>query len=107
MTAISGAPIDPVEKRLSAIERDVGKLRVLAEANEQKINLIAEGHGTKLDSHSAKLDSHSRKLDAHSRKLNQIIKALVPLRDFVERIAGDHEQRISDLEKRVGGKAPH
>lgn len=117
MTDANGEPIDPVEKRLSVIEREVGKLRVLAEANEHTIKLIAEGHGAKLDSHSAKLDAHSATLDAHSatlarhgRKLDQIIKALAPLqqiRDFIERVAGEHDQRISDLEKRMGKKAPH
>ena len=60
MTDGDGEPVDPAVKRLSSIEREVGKLRVLAEENESRIKLVIEGHGAKLDSHSAKLDSHWR-----------------------------------------------
>jgi hypothetical protein len=105
MTDGDGDPVDPVAKRLSSIERAVGKLRVLAEENESRIKLIAEGHGAQLDSHGAILASHSAKLDSHSRKLDEIIEALEPLpqiRDFIERVAGEHDQRLTDLEKRVG-----
>jgi hypothetical protein len=133
MTDGNGEPADPIAKRLSSIEREVGKLRVLAEENESRIKLIAEGHGAKLDSHSATLDAHTATLDAHSatldahsakldahsailashsavlashgRKLDEIISALEPLpqiRDFIERVAVEHDRRLTDLEKRVG-----
>ncbi len=114
----------------TSLERTVEKLRVLAEANEQTLKLIAEGHGAKLDSLSARLDSHDRKLashdrkldslsarldshdrkldsmsarlDSHDHKLDQIIQALAPvpqIRDFIERVAHDHEERIKAIEK--------
>jgi hypothetical protein len=99
----------------TSLERAVEKLRVLEEANARNIALILEVHGAKhdshsamldshsavLESHSAKLDSHSAKLDSHSRKLDQIIEALAPLpqiRDFIERVAHEHEERIKALE---------
>ena len=95
MTDGPGERSEPFQVKLRSLERTVEKLRVLEEANAHTIRLIAEGHGTTLDSHSAKLDSHSQKLD-------QIIQALAPLeqiRDFVERVSGEHEGRITALEK--------
>ena len=106
----------------SSLDRVVDKLRVLEEANARNIKLILEVHGATLDSHSAKLDSHSAKLDSHSakldshsakldlhsrilashgHKLDQIIQGLAPLpqiRDFIERVAHEHEERIKALE---------
>ena len=90
-----GERSEPFQVKLQSLERTVEKLRVLEEANAHTIRLIAEGHGTTLDSHSAKLDSHSQKLD-------QIIAALAPLgqiRDFVERVSDEHERRITALER--------
>jgi len=97
-----GERSEPFQVKLQSLERTVEKLRVLEEANAHTIRLIAEGHGTTLDSHSAKLDSHSAKLDSHSQKLDQIIAALAPLgqiRDFVERVSDEHERRITALER--------
>ena len=108
MTDRSGERSEPPETGLQSLERTVEKLRILEEANAHTIKLIAEGHGAKLDSHSAKLDSHSAKLDSHSAKLDSIMKALAPLqeiREFVERVADDHETRIAALEKHTG--IPH
>ena len=109
MTDGPGERSEPFQVKLRSLERTVEKLRVLEEANAHTIRLIAEGHGTtldshsaKLDSHSAKLDSHSAKLDSHSQKLDQIIAALAPLgqiRDFVERVSDEHERRITALER--------
>ena len=84
-----------VEKGQASVEEAVGKLRVLEEENARTIKLIAEGHGATLDSHSAKLDS----LDA---RFNEVFKALEPLqqiKDFIERVADNHEVRITALEK--------
>ena len=109
----------PPETGLKSLERTVEKLRILEEANAHTIKLIAEGHGAKLDSHSAKLDSHSAKLDSHSaildshsakldshsRKLDEIIESLAPLeqiRDFIERVSNEHENRITALENHTG-----
>jgi hypothetical protein len=63
------------EKRLDAIGDDLRRLRVLYEHHE------------------------------HGRLLREIKQELVPLgdlHDFVRRIAGDHEDRISALEKHTG-----
>jgi len=95
MTDGPGERSEAFQVKLQSLERTVQKLRVLEEANAHTIRLIAEGHGTTLDSHSAKLDSHSQKLD-------QIIAALAPLgqiRDFVERVSDEHERRITALER--------
>ena len=119
MTDGPGERPEPSDADLQSLVRTVEKLRILEEANAQTIKLIAEGHGATLDSHSAKLDSHSAKLDlhsakldshsakldVHSQKLDQIIQALAPLeqiRDFVERVADEHEGRITALEKHTG-----
>jgi len=102
MTDGPGERSEAFQVKLQSLERTVQKLRVLEEANAHTIRLIAEGHGTTLDSHSAKLDSHSAKLDSHSQKLDQIIAALAPLgqiRDFVERVSDEHERRITALER--------
>ena len=102
MTDGPGERSEPFQVKLQSLERTVQKLRVLEEANAHTIRLIAEGHGTTLDSHSAKLDSHSAKLDSHSQKLDQIIAALAPLgqiRDFVGRVSDEHERRITALER--------
>ena len=98
-----------VEKELSSLQQTVGQLRVLEEANQQTIKLIAEGHGARLDSlsatlnsHSTTLNSHSAKLDSLSGKINKVITALEPLnqiKDFIERVADEHELRITALEK--------
>jgi hypothetical protein len=98
MTDETGEPLGAVEKELTSLGRDVGKLRVLAEENASTIRLIAEGHG-------AMLDSHSRKLDSLGRRLDDVFTALEPLqqiKDFIERVADEHELRITALEKREG-----
>jgi hypothetical protein len=98
MTDETGERLGAVEKELTSLGRDVGKLRVLAEENASTIRLIAEGHG-------AMLDSHSRKLDSLGRRLDDVFTALEPLqqiKDFIERVADEHELRITALEKREG-----
>ena len=75
---------EQVDQRFGTLETEVQKLRVLAEANETQIKQIAE------------VQVH------HGKQLQQLVDGLEPLkglRDFVERIAHDHEHRITDLEK--------
>ena len=83
-----------VDRDQTSLEQAVAEFRVLEEENARTIRLIAEGHGAKLDSHSAKLDSLSARLN--------VVIALKPLqgiKDFIERVADDHEVRITALEK--------
>ena len=116
MTDDAGERPEAVEKNKTSLEESVAKLRVLEEENARIVKLIAEGHGARLDSlsatldshsttlnsHSAKLDSHSAKLDSLSGKINTVITALEPLnqiKDFIERVADEHELRLTALEK--------
>jgi hypothetical protein len=95
MTDDTGERLGAVEKELTSLGTEVTKLRVLEEENARTIKLIEEGHGAKLDSLNGRLDSHGRKLD-------MLITALAPLqqiRDFIERVADDHERRITALEE--------
>ena len=100
--------LDGVERRLTSVEKglsdlreevgglrgDVHKLGILGEKNETDIKRIAEvqvQHGTTLEN--------------HGRKLDAITKALEPLARldaFVQLVAGEHERRITDLERHTG-----
>jgi hypothetical protein len=108
-----------LDQRISAIEKQLVAVRVLEEANAEQIKLIWEGHGAKHDSHTATLDAHTATLDrhtailethsaileAHSAKLDQIARAVEPIaqiRDFIDRVAAEHEHRLLALEKHTG-----
>ena len=109
MTDDAGERPEAVETNKTSLEESVAKLRVLEEENARIIKLSAEGHGARLDSlsatlnsHSTTLNSHSAKLDSLSGKINKVITALEPLnqiKDFIERVADEHELRITALEK--------
>ena len=108
MTDGPGERPEASDADLQSLERTVEKLRILEVENARTLKLIAEGHGAILDSHSATLDSHSKKLDSHnakldshSQKLDEIMRSLAPLeqiRDFIERVSDEHENRITSLE---------
>ena len=98
MTDETGERLGAVENRLGAVEkeltslgRDVAKLRILEEENARTIKLIAEGHGAKFDSLGRRLDD-----------VFTAVKPLQQMKDFFERVADDHELRITALEKREG-----
>ena len=77
---------------VQVLKNDVRGLRVLSEHHDEKIQKIAE-----VQAH------HGRKLDEHGRLLQDIRDQLAPLRDmrdFVQRVAENHEQRIAALEER-------
>ena len=72
-----------VDQRSGSLEAEVSKLRLLAEENAAQLKQIAE------------VQVH------HGEKLQQLVEAVEPLkdlRDFVERVAHDHERRITALE---------
>jgi chromosome segregation ATPase len=74
---------EQVDQRFGSLESEVQKLRILAERNADQITQIAE------------VQAH------HGDKLQQLVDAVEPLRglrDFVERVAHDHEHRITALE---------
>jgi chromosome segregation ATPase len=73
-----------VDERVGSLEAEVQKLRILGEQNTGDIKRIAE------------VQAH------HSQRLEDLVKAVEPikdLRDFVERVAHNHEERITALEK--------
>jgi len=79
---------------MRVVKDDVHGLRVLYEHHDTQITTIAE-----VQAH------HGRKLEEHSQLLREIKTELEPLRDlrdFVKRIADEHEGRIGALEKHTG-----
>ena len=79
------------------LREDVHKLRVVVEEHDGRLKLIAE----------VQVD-HGRQLDEHGRMLREISEQVAPLkdlRDFVARVASDHEQRITALEGHTGPQA--
>jgi hypothetical protein len=86
--------LERIEKRVDAIADDVRGLRVLHEHHDALIQTIAE-----VQAH------HGQQLEEHGRLLREIRDELAPLRDlrdFVKRVADNHERRITALEERTG-----
>ena len=78
--------------RVTTLEEETRKLRILGEEDTSQIKLIAE-----VQSH------HGTVLEQHSQLLNQIVKDIEPLKvlpDLVRPLVQDHERRIAALEKR-------
>jgi archaellum component FlaC len=76
------------------LKTDVHQIRVLYEHHDTQIQTIAE-----VQAH------HGRLLEEHGTLLREIKQELAPLgdlRDFVRRIADNHERRLSALEKHTG-----
>ena len=71
---------------------EVHSLRVVVENHDSQIGLIAEVQAH----HGNQLEEHGRLL----REIKQDVGPLKDLRDFVARIADEHEQRIKALEGR-------
>ena len=97
-----------VEKRLDTLGEDVGILkddvRVLKDdvrvvkADVARLRVLYEDHDAKIRT-IAEVQAH------HGEVLEDIRQKLEPLgdiHDFVRRIAHDHEQRLSALEKHTG-----
>ncbi len=90
VSTLSGLPDEVAKLRglpdeFAKLRNEVNALRVLGEARDGKIQLIAE------------VQSH------HGKGLEQIKKDLEPLReirDFIRTVADDHERRLTVLEKR-------
>lgn len=109
-------PAMTVEKRLDKIGEDLlrvanvqttqgedlRKLRVLYEHHDTQIQRIAE---VQVD-HGRALGEHGELLKEHGELLRAIDGKLAPLNDFVRRIAGEHEARISTREARLPVDAP-
>jgi hypothetical protein len=79
-----GKGLTELREEVGGLRGEVQKLRILGEKNEADIKQIAE------------VQVH------HGRKLDLITKALEPLARidaFVQLVAGNHEKRISDLER--------
>ena len=79
---------------VSGLRGEVHKLRILGETNESDIKQIAEVQ-----------IQHGKTLEDHGQKLDEITKALAPLARidaFVRLVAGEHEKRITDLERHTG-----
>jgi chromosome segregation ATPase len=104
-----------LERRLDALGEDVGVLkddvRVLKDdvgvvRNEVgRLRVLYEDHDTKIDAIAEAQTHHARQLEEHGTLLREIKRELVPLgdlRDFVRRIAEEHEGRLSALENHTG-----
>jgi archaellum component FlaC len=79
---------------VGVLKGEVHRLRVLYEEHDTKIQTIAEAQAY-----------HGRQLEEHGKLLREIKQELAPLgdiHDFVRRIAGEHEQRLSALEQHTG-----
>jgi hypothetical protein len=89
-----GEDVRVLKDDVRELKDDVRGLRVLYEHHDAQIRTIAE-----VQAH------HGRILEDHGQLLREIKQELVPLgdlRDFVRRIAHDHESRITVLEKHSG-----
>lgn len=96
------------EERLNAVGADVGVLKgdvqVLKDA-VQRLRVLSEEHATKIDTIAEAQAHQGRQLEEHGKLLGEIKQELAPLRDlrdFVRRVADDHEQRLSALETHTG-----
>ena len=79
---------------VGVLKQDVRSVRVLYEHRDEQIRNIAE-----VQAH------HGRQLEEHGSLLREIKDGLAPmrdLRDFVRRIAENHEARLNALEGRAG-----
>jgi chromosome segregation ATPase len=86
--------LNDVRKEVGGLRGEVSRLQILGEKNTEDVKKVAEVQAY-----------HGDKLDEHGRKLDQVIRALEPLndvRDFIHRVAPNHETRIQELEKRTG-----
>lgn len=86
--------LNDVRKEVGGLRGEVNRLQILGERSTEDIKKVAEVQG-----------HHGDKLDEHGRKLDAIVRALEPLnelRDFIHRVAPNHETRIQELEKRTG-----
>jgi archaellum component FlaC len=83
-----------LREEVGGLRGEVQKLRMLGEQNASNIKQIAE-----VQVH------HGNALESHGRKFDEITKALEPLARidaFVQLVAGEHEKRITDLERHTG-----
>ena len=87
------------DKKIDSLASDVGKLRVLEEANSQNIRLIAEvqaHHGTVLE----QIVKDIEPLKHQAAVMERLAQDVAPLKDFVTRAVDEHERRITALERR-------
>ena len=83
-----------LKQDVTGLKQDVGALRVLYEHHDEQIRTIAE-----VQAH------HGTQLEEHGKLLHEIRDELAPirdLRDFVRRVAENHEARLSTLERHTG-----
>ena len=101
-----------LDGKVGGLAQDVQKLRVLGEDNAREIKLFGEAqarHGELLQQHGVTLDRIVKgdiepfiDLRAAVQQIAQAVTPLKDIRDFMDRVTGEHEARISELEKRVG-----
>ena len=83
-----------LNQKFDGLSGEVSRLRVLYEDHTEKIGLLSEAQA-----------AHGRQLEEHGQILREMRDELRPirdLRDFVARVAGDHEKRIRTLENDTG-----
>lgn len=100
--------LDRIERRLDAVGSEVGQLR--NEVGELRgevhtLRVVVEDHDTQIRQIAEVQAHHGRKLDEHGQLLREIKEELWPLRDlrdFVARVASNHEDRLTALEQHTG-----
>ena len=98
--------LDRGDERSTQMEARIAKLAENFSGRITKLDEDLSGRITTLDENLSgritKLDERlSARLDRFDERLTTGLAPLKELRDFVQRIADEHERRISELEKRM------
>ena len=90
------------------LRSQIGEVREGLQARGHQLDLLQSEMGVvkgDLRSLALVVDRHSQQLDTHGRLLAEIKEQLTPMKDikdFMQRIADEHERRITDLERHTG-----
>ena len=102
------ARLESVETGVTELRGEVQKLRVLGEHTAGRVTLVAEvqtRHGERLETHGQMLEQIARALEPMKvvpGAVQQIARDMGFLKDFIQRVAPEHEARITELEKGAG-----
>ena len=86
----------------------IGEVRDGLQAQGQQLDRLQSEMGvvrSDLRGLARVVDRHSHQLDTHGRLLAEIKEQLAPMKDikdFMQRVADEHERRITDLERHTG-----
>jgi archaellum component FlaC len=99
---------DRMEQALTGVNEQLGtvsgRITRLDEDLSGRIARLDEHLSGRLDGLDERLEQIARSIEPVKQRLDEVAKGIEPLkdlRDFVQRVAGDHERRITELEKRT------